>query len=368
MKITGLQIYWIMFAMLVGNTLLITVTPAIKYAKQDMWISYLIAGLGGILMVFLATKTALLYPKHTLIEYSKFIFGKWIGILSAILYLVYWYTVIGNILGEFTEFVNIILLPNTPQWILLLTILLLLVYIAYMGGIEGVGRCSEVFGPIIFMSCILLIAFTIPNLQWDHILPVYADSGLYLILRGSLYPLSFLGESVLMLMLLSFMDQPDQGTRRAVWGVLSAAVLINLSAVSVIFVFGSGVSSKLKYPIVETIRYINVMNFIQNLEIVAVLIWILSLFIKLSLYFVLTAYGTAQLFHIRDWRKLIWVVAVISFLLAMFFSGSATYGMEYIEYYWLPVVLTLNMAVIPLLLWIVGSLRKKKQASNPSNG
>ncbi|KAA9032814.1 GerAB/ArcD/ProY family transporter [Niallia endozanthoxylica] len=368
MKITGLQIYWIMFSILVGNTVLITITPAVKYAKQDMWMSYLIAGLGGTLIVFLATKAALLYPKHTLIEYSKFIFGKWIGILTAILYLVYWYTVIGNILGEFTEFVSIILLPKTPHWILLLTILLLLVYIAYIGGIEAVGRCGEVFGPIIFMSFILLIAFTIPNLQFNRILPIYADSGLYPIIRGSFYPLSFLGESVLMLMLISFMDQPEKGTRRAVWGVLSAAVLITFSTVSVILIFGPAVSAKLKYPIIETIRYINVMNFIQNLEIVAVLIWILSLFIKLSLYFVLAAYGTAQLFHIKDWKKLIWVVAVISFLLAMVFSRSTTYGMEYIEYFWLPVVLTLNMAVIPLLLWMVGSLRKKKQASNSSNG
>ncbi|WP_394238656.1 endospore germination permease [Niallia oryzisoli] len=368
MKITGLQIYWIMVSILVGNTLLITVSPAIKAAKQDVWISFLLAGLGGVLLVFLAAKTALLHPKHTLIEYGKLIFGKWIGTFLAILYLVYWYSVIGDILGEFSEFVNIILLPRTPPWVLFLTILLLMIYIAYLGGIEGVARCSEVFGPIILVSFLFLIFFTLPNLQMAHVLPVYSDTGLYPIVKGSLYPLSFLGESVFMLMLISFMDQPEQGTRRAVWGVFSAAVLLNISALFVILVFGPEVAANLKYSAFEMIRFINVMNFIQNLEILAVLIWILSLFVKLSLYFFMAAYGTAQLFHIKDWKKLIVLVACLSFILATIFSNYSLYGMEYMEYFWLPFVLSLNMAGIPLLLWIVGSFRKKRAASKAVNG
>lgn len=368
MKITGLQIYWIMVSILIGNTVLITVSPAIQQAKQDVWISFLIAGLGGVLIVFLASKTALLHPKHTLIEYSKLIFGRWFGSLIPILYLVYWYSVIGDILGEFAEFVNTILLPRTPPWVLFLTILLLMIYIAYLGGIEGVGRCSEVFGPIILASFLLLIIFSLPNIHLDRILPIYIDTGIFPIVRGSLYPLSFFGESVSMLMLISFMDHPEQGTNRAVWGVLSAAVLVNITTVCVILVFGPEVAANLKYAAFESIRFINVMNFIQNLEILAVLLWILSLFVKLSLYFIMAAYGTAQLLHIKNWKKLIWVVASISFLLATFFSDHSLYGMEYMEYFWLPVVLTFNMVGIPLLLWIVGSLRKKKVASNTSNG
>ena len=43
MKLTGLQIFWIIITFSVGNMMLLTVQPAIATAKHDVWISYLLA-------------------------------------------------------------------------------------------------------------------------------------------------------------------------------------------------------------------------------------------------------------------------------------------------------------------------------------
>ena len=87
-------------------------SPTFQDAKQDAWISYLLAAILGTLIVFVSSKAALLYPGKTLIEYSKLIFGKWLGILIVIVYLIQWYSVIADILREFAEFTITIFFPT----------------------------------------------------------------------------------------------------------------------------------------------------------------------------------------------------------------------------------------------------------------
>ena len=85
------------------------------------------------------------------------------------------------------------------------------------------------------------------------------------------------------------------------------------------------------------------------------------MFIKLSLYLFLASYGTAQLFKVKDWRKMIWLVAIFSFVLTVIFSNLNVQGIQYINAYYIPYALPINMVGIPLLLWIVGSIRKKRK-------
>ncbi|WP_342433191.1 endospore germination permease [Neobacillus sp. FSL H8-0543] len=362
MKLSGLQIFWLMFTFETGNVILLTISPVMQNAKQDVWIAYLIASLLGILIVYVATKTALLHPSCSLVEFSKLILGKWLGTACVIIYFIQWYSVIGNILREFADFTITILLPSTPPWIFYVTVLLLLIYVTYLGGIEGIGRCSEVFGPIIILSVALMTILSIKDFDVNNFLPVFVDTGILPIWNGALTPLAFFGESVMMLMLVSFMNEPNKATKSAVWGIVLSGIICSSVAVAVLLTFGPEISSKLRHPAFDMVSYISVMDFIQNLEIIAVLVWILSAFIKLALYFFLVCYGTSQLFKIKDWRKMVWFAAPLFFAIAMFVPNpSYTFG--YMKTYWVYYVLPINMVGIPLLLWIVGSIRKKLAAS-----
>ncbi|WP_066321487.1 endospore germination permease [Bacillus sp. FJAT-29814] len=364
MKLSGLQIFWLIFTFQTGNIILLTISPVMKDAKQDVWISYLIASVLGVLIVYIAVKTALLNPRQTLIVFSKRILGKWLGTVIVLVYLVQWYSVIGNILREFADFTITVLLPRTPSWVLLFTMLLLLVYITYIGGIEGIGRCCEVFGPIIMFSVVMLIIFSMKDFNAANLLPVFTDTGVVPISKGALTPLAFLGESVIMLMLVSFTDKPDKALKGALWGITLSALTVTIVAVCVLLVFGPDISAKLRHPSFDVTSYISILGFIQNLEIIAVLVWILSVFIKLSVYFFAASYGTAQLFKAKNWRTLIWFTAPFFFCLAMFVPSHA-YTFGYMKTYWVYYALPINMAGIPLLMLLVGTIRKKLAAVPP---
>lgn len=361
MKVSGSQIFWMITSMEIGMTLLLTIAPAIRDAKQDAWISMIIGGFAGMLITYLVVKVSLLYPDQTLIKFTQTILGKWIGRFIVIPYFITWYSVLGVIIREASDYLHLALFYQTPLWVLMLGLLIVVVYMTY-GGIETIGRCSEIFGPIILVTLVVVAVLSIVNFEWKRILPVYADSGLIGILKGSLPVTSFLGESMMLLMLVPFVTKPEKVLVRSISGVAVASVFIFIMTLGVILTFGN-LASEMWYPFNRMIRFISIMEFIQNVDVLIVILWLLSIFIKLSMLLFLTSYGTAEWLGIKKWRNLIWVTAGVTFAIAVFFPDVDTSAIIYPVKIWIPYVLPLDMFAIPLFIWLVAIIKKKLKGS-----
>ncbi|MGE7852919.1 GerAB/ArcD/ProY family transporter [Bacillus paramycoides] len=360
MKISGRQIFWMMFTFEVGQSFLLIVSPTIRASKQDAWISMVIAGLVGIAITFLATTLGSLYPNKTMIEFSQTILGKWLGKVMMIPYLLIWYWINGITVREFGDFIITALFHNTPLWVIVFTAMLLLIFIIYQGGVGGIGRLSEIVGPMALLMIIFVIISNFGNMNWRYMLPIYQDSGWYPILKGSYPPVAvFFGESVMMTMLVFFMDKPDQASSRAMWGVGLAVFMVTIGTLAVILTFGPNLPSSLLYPVYDLSRYISVMEFIQNVDVLIVIIWMFSVFVKLALYMFLACYGTAQLFHLKDWRKVAWFLAPISFIMAVSIKNIQIFTHYYYMFFVIPIAFPVYELGIPLLLLVVGKIRRK---------
>lgn len=358
MKISGPQIFWIMFVMETGMTLLLTMQPAIQEAKQDAWISSIIVGLAAIIMTIVAVRLSMLYPKQTLVQFSQTILGKWFGKMIVLPYFIVWVTVTGMILRQSSDFVLISLFHKTPLWILCLILILLVVYLTHQG-IEGIARCAEMFGPICVITIVTLYSLDIPNTEWHHLLPIYAHSGWLQILKGSLAPMGFLGESVMISMLYSFMNEMGKRPSWVYWGVTAASFFLVIDAFVVIMTFGPNLASRMWYPAYEVVRFISMMEFIQNIDALVVIVWILSIFLKLALYLFISSYGAAQWLNLKDWKKPIWVIATVAFVFSMLPQNIVVSTIEYPKKIWTPFVVPITFVGIPLFLLVVGVVRKR---------
>lgn len=358
MKLSKLQFFWLMFTFHVGNMILLTITPSVENAKQDAWISYIIANILGVIIVYFFTKTTQMFPQHTLVQLSKLLFGRFLGIIIVLSYLVMWFLISIIILAVAVDFINTILLQETPPWIIITSMVFLVVYVTGVGGIVGIARCSEFFGPIIILVIIFLVLLMFQDFDSQHFLPIFADTGVIPIMKGALSPLSFLGESVVLLMLAYFSSESNGVFKGAVWGVLAANIIAGIVMLSVLMTFGPELTAKMLYPAFERISYISVMEFVQNLDTLAIIAWHLSIFIKLSLYFFLINYGIAQLIQINSWKKVIWFIAPLLIIFPLIIP-DISYVYNYLYLYRIYLALPINMIGIPLILWILGTIRKK---------
>jgi spore germination protein KB len=361
MKITAKQLFWIITILEIGMTLLLTQSPAVTEAHQDAWISFALAGLAGVGITFVAGKLSLLYPNQTFIEYSQTILGKWLGRIIVIPYMIQLFATMGIILRQSTDFIQMTLFKNTPLIVLISLMLYLMVYVTYKGGIVGIARCSELIGPAIFIVIIITMALSLNNIEWKQILPIYADSGWQGILRGGLAPLSLLGESSLLMMLISFVENPKKGVSSALSGVGIVSFLIMIITIEVIMVFGSGLTARIWFPYFEMVRYISVLEFLQNVEIIVTVVWILSVFIKLSTFLFITSHSLGQLFGLKDSRKLIWFIALSLIPLSLVYRNIDIATIEFPKKFFIPFMLPINMIGIPLLLLIIGTIRKNRK-------
>jgi spore germination protein KB len=360
MKISSKQTFWIVAILEFGMTLLLTQSPNIEAVKQDAWISYAISGAAAVAITFVSGKLSLLYPNQTFVEYSQTILGKWLGKLIVIPYFIQLFLAMSVILRQSSEFIRMVLFRNTPLIILVILLLYLMVFVTYKGNIEAIGRCSEVFGPVIFFVTIITLLLSYKNVHLNRILPIYADSGWKTIFNGSLTPLSFLGEASIIMMLISFNQEPKKGVTNAIRAVGLVSIFIMVITLEVLMVFGPTLASRLWYPYFEMVRFISLMEFLQNTEIIVAVIWILSIFIKLSTFLFITVHGVAQWLNIKDWRRVIWFAIPLLIPCSLYFPNIDIASIEFPRKIWVPFILPINMIAIPFLLWIVGAFRKKR--------
>lgn len=338
--------------------MLVINSPTIQMSKQDAWISHLIATVISLFIVWLAVKIGEADAKSTFLQLSKKLFGNWFGTVIVIVFLLVWISVIPIILIEISNFINTILLPKTNPIIFYISLLLLLIYLTYNGAFQSLGRLSEVFGPIILFSMVLMLLLLIKEYDFKNILPIVADNSFYSIIKGSFIPLSLLGESIILIMLVHFSEDSKKVLKNAIGGVLLSSFLSGAVLLSILLTFGVEISMEMIFSAFNVISYISVLNFIQNLELLAVLVTFLSIFIKLSLYFLLLCHTTAQMVNVKNWKLLSFFYAV-PFLLTNFTIPNVSYALKYFDEFWVKYVLPIYMIAIPIVYYIVIMIRKR---------
>ncbi|MEF2245337.1 GerAB/ArcD/ProY family transporter [Paenibacillus sp. IITD108] len=359
MKISGLQLFWLILNTITGLGILFTLSPAIAEAKQDAWISITLSGIIGLCMMILAVKVSLLYPEQTFIQYSQTILGKWLGKILVIPYFMMWYSVSGIILRNSSEFIYVALFNETPLTVLSIVVLILAIYVVYTGGLEGIARCSEMMGSFIVLMLLGTFVLSINQSDWQQLIPVYADSGLKSILKGAVPLVAFYGDIILFVMVFRFLADFRQAFTRSMWGIAVSSILTIAATAMIIMTFGPTLPSRMWFPFLSMTRFISVLGFIENVDIFVVIIWMFSVFIKLSLYLFVTIYGTAQWLNMKDWRKLIWVVVPIIFLYSLLPKNIAEVVVDF-QQSMIPRALLIYACVFLLLLWIVGLIRQKR--------
>ncbi|MCM3173335.1 endospore germination permease [Paenibacillus sp. MER 99-2] len=360
-KISGNQIFWMISTMQIGMTILLTINPTVAIAKQDAWISILLSSMFSVGLAYILTRISMMYPNESLITYAPKIMGKILGHFIILLYVLYWFTVLAIILRQYGDFMIGTILPLTPVIIPIVGMIIVAVYVSF-AGIEVLARCSEVLGPLILLGIMVPLLLNMSQVQVHNLVPVMADNNLLVLVKGALPTASFLGDNILLMMILPFLSHPRDGVKGAVLGSVVAGLFTLLSAMQCVAIFGYSTASRQTYPFLNLVRFVS-FGFLQNLDSIVVAIWIMGIFIKVSLYLFAASYGTSQWLGIKRWRIFIFIAAPIAIVLSMIPRDFVDSSILFPKLVAVPFNLPVNFILLPLLLWIVGSIRNRKKKS-----
>lgn len=194
-----------------------------------------------------------------------------------------------------------------------------------------------------------------------NMLPVM-EKGLVPSIKGAMTPQSWFSEFFLISFFLPYVADRENGQK---WGMISVTVVLFtlfLVNISVLFVLG-GITARFVYPVMSSVRYISIADFLEHLEAFVMAIWVAGTFLKISVFYYVLVLGTAQWLHLSDYRL---IVFPIGFLLLLFAVWAAPNLMELSHFLGTtaPFYLSSVQTALPLLLLLIAKWRKQPNTND----
>lgn len=124
-KISPYQLLSAMFILPYGSAVLFFLVPD---AKQDAWLSILFYIIPAIILQLIYIKLFTCYPDDTIVTYLPKLFGRYIGFLLGLAYVIYFEYLAARVLRDFSGLISISSMPHTSTLFIAILIGLTVIY------------------------------------------------------------------------------------------------------------------------------------------------------------------------------------------------------------------------------------------------
>ena len=352
-KITDKEAICIMVLFLLGSS--IVIGTGIE-AKNDAWI----AGIFGLVLfipfAFVYARVQSIYIGRDLFEISRLMFGKIPGAVSAALYSWYSFHLGALVLRNFSEFVNITILYNTPLIVIILSFSVIIIAAA-RSGIEVIARVSTYALPLVILILIFMEVISIKQMKFNFINPVFVNGFQKIAMAGfSAFSFPF-AESVLFLGVFYSLKSRNSTYKVLLTGTLISGVILIMMTLLNIFILGIVVED-FYFPSYSSFSRIRLGSFLQRMEGTISVSYAITCFIKTSICLFVACKGVASIFGLDDYG----VIAIQMGLLMAYFAyivydntvEMVNWALKIYHYYAIPFQI-----IIPLIIWITAEIRNR---------
>lgn len=316
-KISAYQAMVYQVSIVLATAILFIPSFTAKYAKQDAWISVIIACFFGCLQVYTAVSLARRFPNASVVQYAPLILGKVPGKVVGFIYLFYFFYVGYYVLHQFTALMSSSYMPLTPSIVFMLVLSLLAVYAAY-GGLEVICRISSVVLTAALMTLAVIVVLIVKDIKIWRFLPVL-ENGFNPVLLGAIAPGTRFGETVVILMLYPFINNKEKVVKTSLLAVLILFIAIEMAVIGAIGLLGPTEAASFLFPTFNMARRIKLeaLPILERQDALFMMIWVASMLIKLTTFFFAGVLALAQWLNVKDYRPLILPSMAIMIALAV---------------------------------------------------
>jgi spore germination protein KB len=359
--ISGGQLTLLIFTFILATATLFLPSFVTQNAGRDGWLSVIAGGMAGVLVILLVTAVGIKFPGKTLIEYSETILGKWAGKTVGIIFLLFYLHISAIIAREISMTIHGALLPKTSLESITVIIFLTCAY-TVKKGLETITRANVLSVIFTYIAAFVVLLLLLKDLKLNLLSP-FLDRGIVPVLQDAVTPAAWFGEIVSIAFLMPFVNKPNETRKHSLIGIIWATATLTVIVGLNIVLFGPKLTSLLTFPTLEAVRYINVSDYIQRVEILFLIPWITSNYIKISFSYYITVLIASRLFKVKSAKTLVFPIGLVIFPLSLALFNNSVDLIDFLNqaagFYSLPIVLG-----IPTILFAVELLRKKGGSTN----
>ena len=347
----------LLFVLIMSTALLFVPGITAERAKQSAWLASLFASLAGFISLWVVGKLGQRFPGHTLPQYSKIILGKTLGKIVGGAYVLFFLFANILVIREFSDFLTITLMPETPRVIFSAIIVLIGAYAASKG-IEVIARMTQFVLPLFVFTLVFLLGLATPNMELGKLQP-FLERGILPVIWGAVVPASWYGEIVVLVILMPMVNKPQEIKRKGAYALLGALFFLTAETLITLTIFGPNLTGDLLFPFWYLAKYIEFGNYLQRMESLIVFLWVISIVIKVAVFYYLVCFATAQVLNLKGYKPVIYVTAFVQILGANFLFTNTSQVSEFLSQNWPPFGLLFEVG-LPLILLAVTVIRGKQ--------
>lgn len=352
--ISASQAVCVLILFLFGSNALFNIDA---HTAQDSWISLLFALIYALPVLMIYARLMKLFPEKDLFEIIKLLFGKVTG--KVLVALMTWYALhlAALVLRNFSEFIRISVMFQTPQIVIMIIMMLLVVYMT-KSGIETMGRWSIFMMPFILTISLLTVILSINKIDIGNIYPIM-EHGLGTIAAHAFEFFSFpYAETVVFLCLAGCYKRKESPYKLYVYSALTGTAILLLVMLRNILLLGIPMGIADYFPSFTAVSILDIGGFLAHIEGSTATNLILAGIIKITVCLAAATKGMASLFGIQNYKNIVFPLAVLTIALGFVIYRSTLEMINFLDlypYYAIPFQLA-----IPILVWVVGEIKVRK--------
>jgi spore germination protein (amino acid permease) len=356
-KITAHQLFVIMVIVPYGTAILFYLAGDLK---KDVVFGLIFYGFIAIIIQSIHISMFNKYPEDTIVSYMPKVYGKYIGFMMQIVYVVLFIYGGSRNLRDFTEIISVFMLPNVSMIEIAIFSMITILYCVYKG-IENIASFSQIMFIIILITqvvSVILLSMTKDVFRFDRVLPFFENGIIPIFTKG--WPLLFFpyGEFYVASMFYPFVIEKTKIRKAVYFATITEAVLLIANNIVFLLALGYHFASSVNHPLIETYRLIHIGEFLNRMEVILLVTMVLYGFIKISVFMYCAVLGIYQILNYKYWGIICIVVGIAilitSKLIARSFPEHVSMGLGPALLY---AIFPANIA-IPLLTFIVYYIKK----------
>ena len=353
--ITKRQCVVMMITFLLGSSLVMGVG---KEAGRDAWLAVITGMLFSLPVFFVYCRLLTLNPNKGLYDIIINTFGNIAGKIVVLLYAWYAFHLGAMVTRNFTEFIMIVILNSTPQYVIAIFMSLLAIW-AVKAGLEVIARWTVAILPVILLAIIIVTLFFIPYLEPGNIKPVLYN-GIKPVLESGFMVFTFpFAEMVLFTVIFGSIKKKSNPYRIFYRSLIIGGSTLLLITVRSLLALGEANDSIMYFSSYASVRLIRIGNFLERIEVSVAIVFMLSGFVKVCICLLAAAKGAASVLNIGNYRQ---IAAPIGLLMMVLTVNIYTNTKEMFDwaakvypFYAIPFQI-----LIPVIIWIVSEIKSRR--------
>lgn len=356
-KLDGRQVTYMLIINFISEGLLFAPAVTFLLARQDAWISNILALIGGLASAFLWVSLSRRFPGKTLFQIFEILFGKVFGKIIGFYFAWGWFNFTSDTIREVFSLLSTSFLERTPIIIFIIMGVILSTYSAY-SGLENIARVTQIILPLTFGALIILFLMSTPAMDFVNLMPVL-DRGFLPVIKGSFAPMFWFCQIIEISILLPFLNRPEKALGISMKAIVYSFFGYQLVAVGIMAILGPDLSSVTYAPALYGSRVISLGNFVERMEVLVMIIWITSGLAKVAMYQWTIALGSAQMLGLKNYRPLVVPIGILLASFSILLHPNIIHLFNFMNFVWSGPYGLLYLLIGPFLFLLYAVLTGK---------